>query len=326
MPAQVGRSRSEGSDHKGDPVTHPRFGVSEIALTAFMSAPVALALLISTTIASGQFRANEPDADPEAQASPTSTSFWLHNGSAMYLVASGEKREFYYQEPRSEMVEAGARQGSLLFTGISAGGRYVGTAYIYNPQCGRIGYPVSGPILDGYQRVSLRGRAPLMSLDCRVKGHVVDNLEFTLLKLGEAAPASAIGIPYELINMFNAETARFTKMASAFIKMVIVFLLIPSGRFLTEQCCAVLCKLSILPYNPKTVPVPLYIDGSIDNPHSAKAQFFVRNHSWVRLDDERLVDGELWSHVVDWSDEYNPIHEGWVKTKFLTRCEVLIVA
>jgi hypothetical protein len=151
-----------------------------------------LALLISTTIASAQFRV--PDADGEQQDSPS--SFWYHNGSSMYLVASGKKREFYYKEPRPEMIEAGARRGSLLFTGRSAGGRYVGTAYIYNPRCGRIGYPVSGPILDRYQRVSLRGSAPLMSLDCQVKGHIADNLEFTLLKPGETAPPLAIGTPY----------------------------------------------------------------------------------------------------------------------------------
>ena len=38
-------------------------------------------------------------------AEPT---FWDHNGSVMYLVANGSSREFYYQKPRSGMLEARA--------------------------------------------------------------------------------------------------------------------------------------------------------------------------------------------------------------------------
>jgi hypothetical protein len=279
-------------------------------------------IVILTTIASAQFRA--PDAVREQQDLPS--SFWYHNGSTMYLVASGEKREFYYQEPRPEMIEAGARRGSLLFTGRSAGGRYVGTAYIYNPHCGRIGYPVSGPILDGYQRVSLRGSAPLMSLDCQVKGQIADNLEFTLLKPGEAAPPLAIGTPYDVnkhVQHKNGKVYQDGKRVYQDGDHV------PPHPIKPLPDGLVLCEVSVLPYTTKKMSVPLYIDGStfyVDNPYSAKADFFVRNHSRVTLDDETLVSGELWSHVVDNSAEYNPTHEGWVKTKFLTHCEVSFVA
>jgi hypothetical protein len=305
-------------------MTHPRFGVSEIALTAIIAVPAALALLISTTIASAQFRAREPAADPEPE--PSTSSFWLHNGSTTYLVASGEKREFYYQEPRPEMLDAGARRGSLLFTGRSAGGRYVGTAYIYNPHCGRIGYPVSGPIIDGNQKVNLRGKAPLMSPACQIKGHVADNLEFTLLKSGEGAPPSAVGIPYDVdkhVQRRNGKSYQDGKRVYQDGDRV------PPHPIKPLPDGAVICELSILPSTSKKMSVPLYTDGSIfyvSNPYSAKAQFFVPNHSSVTLDDEKVFGGELWSHVVDSSAEYSPIHEGWVKTKFLTRCQVLIVA
>jgi hypothetical protein len=301
---------------------HPRFGFSEIALRAFMSAPVVLALLISTTIASAQFRAHEPDADPERQASPS--SFWLHNGSTMYLVASGEKRDFYYQNPRPEMMEAGARRGSLLFTGKSTGGRYVGTAYIYNPHCGRIGYPVSGPILDGYQRVSLRGNAPLMSLDCQIKGHIADTLELTLLKPGESAPPPATGTSYDVnihVQHKNGKVFQDGKRVYQNGDRV------PPHPIKPLPDGAVLCEVSVVPHTPKKILVPLNIDDStfhVDNPHSAKE--FVRNHSWVTLLDETLVRGELWSHVIEDSGEYNSTHEGWVRTRFLTHCETLIVA
>jgi hypothetical protein len=55
-------------------------------------------------------------------AQETSTrSIWNHNGSMMYLVVDGMKREFYYQTPRPGMLQAGAQQGSMLFSGESAG-------------------------------------------------------------------------------------------------------------------------------------------------------------------------------------------------------------
>src|SRR5882762_11601426 len=102
----------------------------------------------------------------------SSRSLWDHNGSTIYLVATGTSREFYYQMPRPGMVHAGARQGSLLFSGRSTDGRYVGTAYIYNSRCGRIPYKVGGPILDNYERVVLQGAAPNVGSDCRIRGYL----------------------------------------------------------------------------------------------------------------------------------------------------------
>src|ERR1019366_2721307 len=61
---------------------------------------------------------------------------WDHNGSIVYLVAQGRFRKFYYKEPRSGMVSAGAKPGSLLFDGEVIGDQYQGTAYIFNGRCG----------------------------------------------------------------------------------------------------------------------------------------------------------------------------------------------
>jgi hypothetical protein len=108
-------------------------------------------------------------------------SLWHHNGSTLHLVASGQKREFYYEEPRAGMVQAGARKGSLLFSGVAKANRYIGTAFIYHPQCGTFSYQVSGPILDNYRRVILRGQASRIGRDCKVIGHFSDTLEFVLL-------------------------------------------------------------------------------------------------------------------------------------------------
>jgi hypothetical protein len=113
---------------------------------------------------------------------PINVSMWNHNGSAMDLVANGRSRKFFYETPRAEMLRAGARPGSLSFAGESIDQQYVGTAFIFNPNCGQIPYQVSGPILDEYEKVVLQGQVPRMDAGCHVLGSLTDTLEFTLLK------------------------------------------------------------------------------------------------------------------------------------------------
>ena len=66
------------------------------------------------------------------------TDLWDHNGSVMYLVANGSSREFYYQKPRTGMLEAGAHPDSLLFRGQINDGHFSGTAYLFNANCGQV--------------------------------------------------------------------------------------------------------------------------------------------------------------------------------------------
>jgi hypothetical protein len=117
-------------------------------------------------------------------ATAATPSVWEHKGSTVYLIAEGEKRDFQYNQPRQEMLEAGAEPGSLLFTGMAVDGRYVGTAYVFSPQCGRIPYQVSGPILDNYRRVVLKGQAPRLDANCRTVGYYTDVLEFSYVRSG----------------------------------------------------------------------------------------------------------------------------------------------
>lgn len=56
-------------------------------------------------------------AHAQTQAASPEPPLWDHNGSVMSLVAKGSSREFYYQKPRTGMLEAGAKPGSLLFRG-----------------------------------------------------------------------------------------------------------------------------------------------------------------------------------------------------------------
>jgi hypothetical protein len=98
--------------------------------------------------------------NPAEHQTEPKTTLWYHNGSLVYLVVEGPSRKFYYKEPREEMLAVGARLGSLLFSGKSNGKKYVGTAYIFNARCGQVPYRVTGPILDNFKRVILRGQAP----------------------------------------------------------------------------------------------------------------------------------------------------------------------
>ena len=130
-------------------MTCARFAVGAVAL----GATVAVALQDVIKECCTRAHAQTQTASPE----PT---VWDHNGSVMYLVANGSSREIYYQKPRSGMLEAGARPGSLLFRGEVNNGQYLGTAYIFNSHCGPIPYEVKGSILNDDERIVLTGQAP----------------------------------------------------------------------------------------------------------------------------------------------------------------------
>ena len=124
--------------------------------------------------------------------SAAATSLWDHNGSVVYLVANGNQRELRYLEPRQGMLQAGAHAGSVLFSGRSVQGRYFGTAYVFNRQCGPTPYEVSGPILNDDRSVILTGLVPRLGADCRVYGYLEDRLEFTYLRSETFAPQPAL--------------------------------------------------------------------------------------------------------------------------------------
>jgi len=150
-------------------MTCARFAVGAVAL----GATVALALQDVIKECCTRAHAQTQTASPE----PT---VWDHNGSVMCLVANGSSREIYYQKPRSGMLEAGARPGSLLFRGEVNNGQYLGTAYIFNPHCEPIPYEVKGAILNDDERIVLTGQAPRVGRDCAVE---------VLGRLGCARPA-----------------------------------------------------------------------------------------------------------------------------------------
>jgi len=171
------------------------------------SAVAVIALVSTVALATEECCTNAQAQTRTASPEPT---IWDHNGSVMYLVANGSSREVYYQKPRPGMLDAGARPGSLLFRGEVNNGQYLGTAYIFNLQCGPIPFEVKGTILDDDKRIVLTGPAPRVGRDCRPYGTYTSNLEFRRLEPNEAAqsqeplaaaqpPAAAVSKPEVLV-------------------------------------------------------------------------------------------------------------------------------
>jgi|GEM_PF-1514092 len=75
-------------------------------------------------------------------------SFWDHNGSTMRLVANGQQRFFYYEDPRQGMRDVGVQTGTLLFDGQRIGNRYIGTARVFSSRCALpMTYPMNGDVV-----------------------------------------------------------------------------------------------------------------------------------------------------------------------------------
>lgn len=105
---------------------------------------------------------------------------WHHNGSSMKLLANGSTRKFMYVEPRAGLDSVGIREGSVAFEGTRTSEGYSGTAYVYSSKCGRLGFPVSGPVATDQRSVTMHGKAPVRSAaDCRTREFRDETLIFT---------------------------------------------------------------------------------------------------------------------------------------------------
>jgi hypothetical protein len=128
----------------------------------------------------------EPEAPPASASTPEEAprrSFWDHNGSIMSLTADGDKRQFYYEEPRRGIRAVGVSQGTLLFDGRRNGALYSGTAFIFSPDCGPVPYDVRGAVSNGERRVTMRGKAPSRFNDrCQITAYKDDVLVFDFVR------------------------------------------------------------------------------------------------------------------------------------------------
>ena len=148
-------------------------------------------------------------------------SFWMHNGSIVYLIAKGSSRQFFYDQPREGIAEQGVQRGTLLFSGTSSGGRYYGTAYIFRGGCGSYSYEVNGPILNNYERVVLQGLAPHVGSDCRISRYFRDTLEFSLVAsappLRTPALPSVATAPPDHVTLADPASIRMEKEGGVYV-------------------------------------------------------------------------------------------------------------
>ena len=110
-------------------------------------------------------------------------SCWNHNGSVMRLVARGNQRWFYYEEPKQVLRRAGVRHGTLLFNGRKQGNFYSGTARRFSKYCPgeALEYHVEGPVRRDQLKVTVEGQREVYNR-CRSTGRKAwDSLAFTYM-------------------------------------------------------------------------------------------------------------------------------------------------
>ncbi|HWP27069.1 MAG TPA: hypothetical protein VNL39_12055 [Xanthobacteraceae bacterium] len=131
----------------------------------------------------------------KATASRMVTGSWIHNGSVMSLVTDGKTQKFIYYTPRIGLLDAGVKPGTLLFEGRRTGQIFVGTAYQFYRTCKPRGFRVSGTASEDQKQITLKGKAPLLDVNCKVSGTRDEVLVFTANPAppGELAAESKAG-------------------------------------------------------------------------------------------------------------------------------------
>ena len=110
---------------------------------------------------------------------PPLSPHWNHNGSVVSLVSAGGKQKFVYDTPRVGLLDAGVKQGTLLFEGQRNGQNITGTAFQFYRTCKAHTFEVSGSASEDRKTITLKGKAPLLDMNCNVMGSREDVLIFT---------------------------------------------------------------------------------------------------------------------------------------------------
>jgi len=109
------------------------------------------------------------------------SSYWMHNGSVMALLKSGERgRAFIYAEPRKALRDIGVDVGTLLFDGSTKDGvNYEGFARTFS--CGTRRYPVSGVVSEDDRSIVMKGKPAKFGPNCKYAGDRDDILIFEFM-------------------------------------------------------------------------------------------------------------------------------------------------
>ena len=147
-------------------------------------AAISIAVFVSHIGEFGSARAETkaPAKKPATAISPTPhplAPHWNHNGFSVSLVSQGAKQKLFYESPRVGLLDAGVKPGTLLFEGQRNGQNFDGTAYQFYRTCKAHGYAVTGSASDDRKTITLKGKAPLLDMNCNVTGSRDDILVFT---------------------------------------------------------------------------------------------------------------------------------------------------
>ena len=150
------------------------------------------AILISIFVCDiGEFsdaRAESKKPSKRTAAASALAPHWNHNGSLVSLVSDKSKQKFFYDTPRVGLLDAGVKPGTLLFEGQRTGLNFEGTAYQFYRTCKARGFPVTGSASDDRRQIILKGKAPVLDLNCNVTGSRDDTLIFTASQLAPNEP------------------------------------------------------------------------------------------------------------------------------------------
>ena len=121
-------------------------------------------------------------------------STWNHNGSVVSLIARGERLRIVYQTPRVGLLDAGVKPGMVLFEGQRNKLSFSGIAYMFYRTCKPQAYAVSGDINENASQITLKGKAPLLDLNCNNTGSRDDLLIFTAAQPGEPPKSEQLAV------------------------------------------------------------------------------------------------------------------------------------
>jgi hypothetical protein len=118
----------------------------------------------------------------EPTTQQTKKSFWAHNRSIMYMLEDGTRRQIYYDDPRPGLKEVGVKQGTLLFDGVIDGTALSGTAFVFAKECDPLSFAVTGKLTREGRHMTLNGKAPRISTNCKIAGNKQEELIFDFFR------------------------------------------------------------------------------------------------------------------------------------------------
>jgi hypothetical protein len=113
-----------------------------------------------------------------AAASGCTVKKYTHNDSLVDAKSCADKLTMTYTQPRPELVQSGARKGSMMFTGTEqTGGAISGHALTLDARCGAMAFAVTGSRQGS--AIVLQGNMPVRDSNCQISRHEAYRMVFS---------------------------------------------------------------------------------------------------------------------------------------------------